>query len=88
MCVCVRCLSQAAEAALTSAMGGLKIARPGPPKVAPLKGLPVPQGKHIRFDKKGKPVESPRAARPLLRGVAPAHGSKLYFDEDGNPIKK
>ena len=44
----------------------------------PLKGLPVHQGKHIRFDDEGQEVlVSPRLQ---LRGVPVAKGQHIRFD--------
>ena len=44
----------------------------------PLKGVPVPQGKHIRFDEEGNVEEAEN--RTLLRGVPKARGTHIRFD--------
>ena len=46
----------------------------------PLRGLPLPAGRHTRFDDDGEGAESPSAERLLLRGVPAPSGSHLRFD--------
>lgn len=60
---------------LVAAMGTLEIAKPGTrgSVPAPLRGVPVPQGHHQRFDDEGNAKESP--ARVVLRGMPVATGS-------------
>ncbi|GLI65474.1 hypothetical protein VaNZ11_009012 [Volvox africanus] len=64
------------EEDLVAAMIGLAVA-PTPKAPIPLRGLPVPQGRHIRFDAKGKPLESPE--RTVLRGLPVATGKHTRF---------
>lgn len=76
----LRCCLQAAEDGLVAAMEAqLTIAKPGS-RLDPLRGLPLPQGRHMRFTDTGKAVESPGSRRTILRGVAPAAGSHKRFD--------
>ncbi|GIL61914.1 hypothetical protein Vafri_16290 [Volvox africanus] len=62
---------------LVAAMTGLAVA---PSKAAPipLRGVPAPQGRHIRFDDKGKVSESPQ--RTVLRGLPVATGKYKRFE--------
>jgi hypothetical protein len=73
-------------------MGGLAIHRraneavhkaAAAPSIAPLRGVPVPTGKHTRFSMTtGKPLsDTPSASRPKLRGVAPAAGTHIRFGD-------
>ncbi|KAG2450263.1 hypothetical protein HYH02_004774 [Chlamydomonas schloesseri] len=67
----------AQENVLVEAMGGLEVAPPAN-KALPLRGLPAPQGRHLRFDDKGKAAESPQ--RTVLRGLPVASGKYKRFD--------
>lgn len=53
----------------------MKIASQSP---EPLKGVPVPEGKHTRFDEEGNP--SNVQDRVVLRGVPKARGTHIRFD--------
>ncbi|KAL0053504.1 hypothetical protein WJX82_006649 [Trebouxia sp. C0006] len=46
----------------------------------PLRGLPVPQGMHIRFDDDGQAVPSPGVGQTRLRGVPAPRSSHIRFD--------
>jgi len=69
----------ATEDALVTAITQVEIEKPGA-KPAPLKGLPLPQGKHIRFTSKGKAKESPSSGKVPLRGLPAAEGKHIRFD--------
>ena len=45
-----------------------------------LRGLPVPEGSHVRFDEAGESCATPSAHRTLLRGVPAPTGAHLRFD--------
>ena len=62
---------------LTSAMGGLGISKQKPT----LSGLPLAQGKHIRFDGEGQAVLSPSSGKLALRGLPEPSGKHQHFDE-------
>ncbi|GIL92092.1 hypothetical protein Vretimale_14912 [Volvox reticuliferus] len=62
---------------LVAAMTGLAVA-PSKAAPVPLRGVPAPQGRHIRFDDKGKVSESPQ--RTVLRGLPVAIGKYKRFD--------
>jgi len=72
---------------LEDAMGGLNIAQGA--RAAPLKGVPLSEGVHTRFDGEGGATDSPGAAngpataggKTVLRGVAPPAGTKVVFDD-------
>ena len=51
----------------------------------PLRGQPLPQGRHMRFADSGAITESPMAERVLLRGVPAPSGGHLRFR--GTPEK-
>ncbi|KAG2441170.1 hypothetical protein HXX76_004022 [Chlamydomonas incerta] len=68
--------NEAQENVLVEAMGGLEVAPPAN-KAMPLRGLPAPQGRHLRFDDKGKSAESPQ--RTVLRGLPVATGKYKRF---------
>lgn len=69
---------QDVEDELTSALDGMFI--DPSKKVEPLKGLPLPQGRHIRFDEEGDALESPTSGKPQLRGLPMATGTHIRFD--------
>eukprot|EP00198_Chlamydomonas_reinhardtii_P011623 XP_001700960.1 predicted protein [Chlamydomonas reinhardtii] len=69
--------NEAQENVLVEAMGGLEVAPPAS-KAMPLRGLPAPQGRHLRFDDKGKAAESPQ--RTVLRGLPVASGKYKRFE--------
>ena len=79
----------AAVGTLEDAMGGLNIAQQGGARAAPLRGVPLPEGVHTRFDGEGGATDSPGAAngaataggKTVLRGVAPPAGTKVVFDD-------
>lgn len=54
------------------ASGKMDVAPP-PLRAAPLKGVPLPAGSHMRFDEAGAGENSP--ARTILRGVAVSQGA-------------
>ncbi|GLI65659.1 hypothetical protein VaNZ11_009260 [Volvox africanus] len=62
---------------LVAAMTGLAVA-PSKAAPVPLRGVPAPQGRHIRFDDKGKASESPQ--RTVLRGLPVATGKYKRFE--------
>lgn len=66
---------QATEDVLVKAMGGLAVDKTS--KVEPLKGLPLPQGNHIRFGAKGKAQET---TATKLRGLPTPQGKHKRFD--------
>ncbi|MEW5303529.1 MAG: hypothetical protein WDW36_006211 [Sanguina aurantia] len=47
---------------------------------APLKGLPQPMGRHIRFDAGGDAIELPTSGKVVLQGLPAATGSHMRFD--------
>lgn len=47
----------------------------------PLRGVPPPAGRHIRFGEDGERTESPRH-RTVLRGVPEPAGRYTHFDAD------
>jgi hypothetical protein len=49
-------------------------------KHATLKGMPLPQGQHIRFGEEGEAEPSPTSGKVLLRGVPLATGKHMRFD--------
>ncbi|GLC65332.1 hypothetical protein PLESTF_000281400 [Pleodorina starrii] len=63
---------------LVAAMSGLKVATPKTNAPVPLRGLPVPQGQHIRFHDDDAASESPK--RTVLRGLPVATGTHKRFD--------
>ncbi|GIM00653.1 hypothetical protein Vretimale_5605 [Volvox reticuliferus] len=68
---------QGQEDDLVAAMIGLAVA-PTPKAPIPLRGLPVPQGRHLRFDAVGRSIESPE--RTVLRGLPVATGKHTRFE--------
>jgi len=64
---------------LMAAMGGLGI-RPDGSKPEALRGVPLPQGTHIRFDDEGTAMDSPTSGKPSLRGLPQATGAHIRFD--------
>ncbi|KAF5831286.1 hypothetical protein DUNSADRAFT_13342 [Dunaliella salina] len=64
---------------LLAAMGGLGI-RPAGSKPEALRGVPLPQGTHIRFDDDGTAMDSPTSGKPALRGLPQATGAHIRFD--------
>ncbi len=46
----------------------------------PLRGQPLPRGRHTRFSESGGATDSPSAERVLLRGVAAPSGAHLRFE--------
>lgn len=71
----VACLQDASE--LAEMLSGMEIA-PG----AALRGVPAPQGLHIRFSDTGDAQASPSSRRLVLKGLPEASGSHIYFSED------
>ncbi|KXZ47836.1 hypothetical protein GPECTOR_32g448 [Gonium pectorale] len=69
--------NEAQENELTAAMAGLEVAAPknGP---MPLRGLPAPKGRHLRFGETGAVSESPQ--RVVLRGLPVATGKYKRFE--------
>ena len=52
-------------------------------KLGLLRGLPQPQGRHLRFNEEGVPEASPlHNGRVYLRGVPQAEGQRITFAED------
>jgi hypothetical protein len=48
----------------------------------PLKGLPVPKGKHTHFDEEGQTMKSPGISnRTVLRGVPMPQGKRTVFED-------
>ncbi len=45
----------------------------------PLRGQPLPRGRHTRFSESGGATDSPSAERVLLRGVPAPSGAHLRF---------
>lgn len=72
-----------ASSELCAAMGSLEISARPVSEPEPLKGMPLKQGRHTRFEfednETGRAIDSPQ--RPMLRGIAAAKGSHLRFDE-------
>ena len=71
-----------AEGTLEAAMGGLNLQQ----APAPLKGVPLSEGVHTRFDADGVANDSPAAAngastKTVLRGVPPPAGTKVIFED-------
>ncbi len=69
---------QAAEAALTAAINTLSLGPKGArarAQPAPLKGLPQPQGTHVRFDSKGRPKHVERLGASALAVGASSSGA-------------
>ncbi|KAL0024660.1 hypothetical protein WJX77_006795 [Trebouxia sp. C0004] len=64
---------------LCNALGFLDIQSASKSK-EPLRGLPVPQGMHIRFDDDGQAMPSPGAGQTRLRGVPAPRSSHIRFD--------
>lgn len=66
---------------LCAAMSSLGINKTEQSNMEPLKGLPLHQGRHTRFNDSdaATPQDSPRRLR--LRGVPAAAGLHLHFDE-------
>ncbi|KAL0034601.1 hypothetical protein WJX79_010045 [Trebouxia sp. C0005] len=64
---------------LCNALGSLDIQSASKSK-EPLRGLPVPQGMHIRFDDDGQAMPSPGAGQIRLRGVPAPRSSHIRFD--------
>ncbi|KAL3137920.1 hypothetical protein ABBQ38_005167 [Trebouxia sp. C0009 RCD-2024] len=64
---------------LCDALGSLEIQSAGKSK-EPLRGLPVPQGMHIRFDNDGHAMVSPSSTQTRLRGVPAPRNSHIRFD--------
>ena len=46
----------------------------------PLRGQPLPRGRHTRFSEGGAATESPTGKRVLLRGVPAPSGAHLRFE--------
>ncbi|GLC73092.1 hypothetical protein PLESTF_001331300 [Pleodorina starrii] len=63
---------------LVAAMSGLEVAPPKNNAPVPLRGLPAPQGRHLRFNEKGSASESPQ--RTVLRGLPVATGKYKRFE--------
>ncbi|GAB4823427.1 hypothetical protein N2152v2_010473 [Parachlorella kessleri] len=68
---------------LLDAMGALTIASPEMALLGPyeLRGMPRPQGQHVRFNDDGSEYVSPRL-KTMLRGMPTPHGKHMFFDED------
>ncbi|KAJ9509583.1 hypothetical protein QJQ45_011206 [Haematococcus lacustris] len=71
---------QGAEDLLASAMDTLGVTAVSD-KPQALKGLPLPQGRHIRFNGDGEVCESPSSGKPALHGVPKATGVHIRFDD-------
>ena len=59
-------------------MGDLGIAKKSGKEV--LIGVPLAQGTHVRFNKKGRAVSSPTSGKASLRGLPLATGAHKRFD--------
>jgi hypothetical protein len=66
-----------AAVSLADALGGLSIG--ANTAVGPLRGVPVAQGKHVRYDDDGN-AEAGSPVKPQLRGMPQAAGKHLRFD--------
>ena len=66
---------------LVDSLSGLTMGKGGGANI-PLKGLPVPKGKHTHYDEEGNTMKSPGISnRTVLRGVPMAQGKRTVFDE-------
>lgn len=67
-------------AALTGALEGLSI-NSGSTAVAPLRGVPVAEGQHLRFDDETGEAQEASPMHMPLRGMPPRAGVHLRFDD-------